>query len=63
MNPLVNYYISKHMHTSPLNLYDLNKEAAAKAMAFVLRVPMHCSCDGCVDKICTSVKDLTLRHG
>jgi ABC-type polysaccharide/polyol phosphate export permease len=23
MNPLVNYYISKHMHTIPLNLYDL----------------------------------------
>lgn len=23
MNPLVNYYMSKHMPTSPLNLYDL----------------------------------------
>ncbi|XP_066328844.1 uncharacterized protein [Miscanthus floridulus] len=37
---------------------------APKATAFVLKVPMHCRCDGCGDKIRAAVKDLTLRcHG
>ncbi|RCV08949.1 hypothetical protein SEVIR_1G374300v4 [Setaria viridis] len=40
-----------------------DKEAAAKATAFVLKVPMHCRCDGCADKIRAGVKDLTLNHG
>jgi hypothetical protein len=35
--------------------------AAPKATAFVLKVPMHCRCDGCGDKIRAAVKDLTLR--
>ncbi|CAD6241705.1 unnamed protein product [Miscanthus lutarioriparius] len=34
---------------------------APKATAFVLKVPMHCRCDGCGDKIRAAVKDLTLR--
>jgi hypothetical protein len=34
---------------------------APKATAFVLKVPMHCQCDGCGDKIRAAVKDLTLR--
>ena len=33
------------------------------ATAFVLRVPMHCRCKGCDDKIRAGVKDLTLHHG
>jgi hypothetical protein len=35
----------------------------AAATAFVLKVPMHCRCDGCADKIRAGVKDLTLNHG
>ena len=34
---------------------------APKATAFVLKVPMHCRCDGCGDKIRAAVKGLTLR--
>ncbi|EES06020.1 heavy metal-associated isoprenylated plant protein 3 [Sorghum bicolor] len=34
---------------------------APKPTAFVLKVPMHCRCDGCADKIRAAVKDLTLR--
>ncbi|XP_066328842.1 uncharacterized protein [Miscanthus floridulus] len=34
---------------------------APKATAFVLKVPMHCRCDGCGDKIRAAVKDLKLR--
>ncbi|CAD6344195.1 unnamed protein product [Miscanthus lutarioriparius] len=34
---------------------------APKATAFVLKVPMHCRCDGCGDKIRAAVKDLTVR--
>nr|CAB3448349.1 unnamed protein product [Digitaria exilis] len=33
-----------------------------KQGAFVLRVPMHCRCDGCADKIRAGVKDLMLHH-
>ncbi|KAF8691750.1 hypothetical protein HU200_040142 [Digitaria exilis] len=36
--------------------------AAAPKGAFVLRVPMHCRCDGCADKIRAGVKDLMLHH-
>ncbi|WVZ73134.1 hypothetical protein U9M48_021479 [Paspalum notatum var. saurae] len=43
---------------------DSNKqaEAAATGTAFLLRVPMHCRCRGCTDKIRAGVKDLTLHH-
>ncbi|PUZ78259.1 hypothetical protein GQ55_1G439100 [Panicum hallii var. hallii] len=40
-----------------------DKDGGAKATAFVLRVPMHCRCKGCDDKIRAGVKDLTLHHG
>ncbi|CAN6279597.1 unnamed protein product [Urochloa humidicola] len=40
------------------------KEGGAKqATSFLLRVPMHCRCHGCDDKIRAGVKDLTLHHG
>jgi hypothetical protein len=29
-----------------------------KAGAFVLKVAMHCSCDGCIDKIRAAAKDI-----
>ncbi|XP_066320789.1 uncharacterized protein [Miscanthus floridulus] len=38
-----------------------NAADAPKAMAFLLKVPMHCRCDGCSDKIRAAVKGLTLR--
>ncbi|KAJ1281643.1 hypothetical protein BS78_04G321400 [Paspalum vaginatum] len=37
-------------------------DAAAAGTAFLLRVPMHCRCQGCTDKIRAGVKDLTLHH-
>ncbi|CAL5056486.1 unnamed protein product [Urochloa decumbens] len=37
--------------------------AGAKATAFLLRIPMHCRCNGCDDKIRAGVKELTLHHG
>ncbi|CAL4967671.1 unnamed protein product [Urochloa decumbens] len=36
---------------------------ATKATAFLLRVAMHCRCNGCDDKIRAGVKELTLHHG
>ncbi|CAO2040187.1 unnamed protein product [Urochloa humidicola] len=39
------------------------KEGAAKATTFLLRIAMHCRCNGCDDKIRAAVKELTLHHG
>ncbi|XP_062221535.1 uncharacterized protein LOC133920912 [Phragmites australis] len=39
------------------------EEEGAKARAFVLKVAMHCHCNGCIDKIRGAVKGLALLPG
>jgi hypothetical protein len=40
-----------------------DKKQEIKARAFVLKVAMHCSCDGCIDKIRAAAKDITRLQG
>ena len=39
------------------------KGGKVQARAFVLKVAMHCQCDGCLDKIHAAVRSLTLLQG
>lgn len=38
-------------------------EHKEKAREFVLKVDMHCSCKGCIDKIRAAAKDITALQG